>query len=134
MIRRPPRYTRTDTLFPYTTLFRSYFADQRIEEGRLTRRGAAGDQDVEPPTHRLAQRCRDIAGVDERSHPVDRRLLSVTGPSDAAERVGGHIIVERQVRSEERRVGTEWVSTCRSWWSPYPKKKKYKKQNHNTHN
>src|SRR3546814_3106265 len=23
MIRRPPRYTRTDTLFPYTTLFRS---------------------------------------------------------------------------------------------------------------
>src|SRR3546814_13005805 len=26
MIRRPPRSTRTDTLFPYTTLFRSYFA------------------------------------------------------------------------------------------------------------
>src|SRR3546814_17551610 len=23
-------------------------------------------------------------------------------------------------RSEERRVGTEWVSTCRSRWSPYP--------------
>src|SRR3546814_11859620 len=28
MIRRPPRSTRTDTLFPYTTLFRSCF-DQR---------------------------------------------------------------------------------------------------------
>src|SRR3546814_6332458 len=27
MIRRPPRWTRTDTLFPYTTLFRS---DQRV--------------------------------------------------------------------------------------------------------
>src|SRR3546814_5985900 len=26
MIRRPPRSTRTDTLFPYTTLFRSYCA------------------------------------------------------------------------------------------------------------
>src|SRR3546814_6595991 len=26
MIRRPPRSTRTDTLFPYTTLFRSDFA------------------------------------------------------------------------------------------------------------
>src|SRR3546814_7454510 len=25
MIRRPPRSTRTDTLFPYTTLFRSIF-------------------------------------------------------------------------------------------------------------
>src|SRR3546814_11510439 len=27
MIRRPPRSTRTDTLFPYTTLFRSYVVD-----------------------------------------------------------------------------------------------------------
>src|SRR3546814_4564265 len=30
MIRRPPRSTRTDTLFPYTTLFRSRFADDII--------------------------------------------------------------------------------------------------------
>src|SRR3546814_11485513 len=33
MIRRPPRSTRTDTLFPYTTLFRSFhdeFADLQI--------------------------------------------------------------------------------------------------------
>src|SRR3546814_18470926 len=29
MIRRPPRSTRTDTLFPYTTLFRSWRASQR---------------------------------------------------------------------------------------------------------
>src|SRR3546814_3628414 len=28
MIRRPPRSTRTDTLFPYTTLFRSLFLDR----------------------------------------------------------------------------------------------------------
>src|SRR3546814_7474067 len=27
MIRRPPRSTRTDTLFPYTTLFRSHYND-----------------------------------------------------------------------------------------------------------
>src|SRR3546814_2484384 len=31
MIRRPPRSTRTDTLFPYTTLFRSLHAD-RIDD------------------------------------------------------------------------------------------------------
>src|SRR3546814_1778644 len=30
MIRRPPRSTRTDTLFPYTTLFRSGNADQAL--------------------------------------------------------------------------------------------------------
>src|SRR3546814_2718419 len=30
MIRRPPRATRTDTLFPYTTLFRSGWIDARF--------------------------------------------------------------------------------------------------------
>src|SRR3546814_19797335 len=37
MIRRPPRSTRTDTLFPYTTLFRS---------ARLAHAGSAGDDVV----------------------------------------------------------------------------------------
>src|SRR3546814_4852764 len=32
MIRRPPRSTRTDTLFPYTTLFRSHPMRQRTEK------------------------------------------------------------------------------------------------------
>src|SRR3546814_10764701 len=36
MIRRPPRSTRTDTLFPYTTLFRSRGASSYSDE-RLTR-------------------------------------------------------------------------------------------------
>src|SRR3546814_1143317 len=31
MIRRPPRSTRTDTLFPYTTLFRSAFQPQHAD-------------------------------------------------------------------------------------------------------
>src|SRR3546814_10177393 len=31
MIRRPPRSTRTDTLFPYTTLFRSYVKSELTE-------------------------------------------------------------------------------------------------------
>src|SRR3546814_1344059 len=33
MIRRPPRSTRTDTLFPYTTLFRSRRSIQSVEVG-----------------------------------------------------------------------------------------------------
>src|SRR3546814_3872141 len=32
MIRRPPRSTRTDTLFPYTALFRSHWQPQRLIE------------------------------------------------------------------------------------------------------
>src|SRR3546814_10041023 len=40
MIRRPPRSTRTDTLFPYTTLFRSPVEDaaRRNRNHRLLRR------------------------------------------------------------------------------------------------
>src|SRR3546814_16439319 len=34
MIRRPPRSTRTDTLFPYTTLFRSLRRRQRRRQDR----------------------------------------------------------------------------------------------------
>src|SRR3546814_5307585 len=34
MIRRPPRSTRTDTLFPYTTLFRSWGHRTRARGGR----------------------------------------------------------------------------------------------------
>src|SRR3546814_2556151 len=37
MIRRPPRSTRTDTLFPYTTLFRSR-ARRAAEQDRLSQR------------------------------------------------------------------------------------------------
>src|SRR3546814_12227099 len=33
MIRRPPRSTRTDTLFPYTTLFRSAAALKKVKRG-----------------------------------------------------------------------------------------------------
>src|SRR3546814_16122845 len=33
MIRRPPRSTRTDTLFPYTTLFRSEIISRHLHHG-----------------------------------------------------------------------------------------------------
>src|SRR3546814_16989563 len=42
MIRRPPRSTRTDTLFPYTTLFRS-------GAGGRCHRDCAGDRRQDPP-------------------------------------------------------------------------------------
>src|SRR3546814_8405953 len=52
MKRRPPRSTRTDTLFPYTTLFRSTRSgdrrDQFVDQGDRPRGGAkpAGDGDA----------------------------------------------------------------------------------------
>src|SRR3546814_2944225 len=61
MIRRPPRSTRTDTLFPYTTLFRSVCShvahaesqcvDHGVESGDEQNHAVALDQVVR---HRLA--------------------------------------------------------------------------------
>src|SRR3546814_4186557 len=42
MIRRPPRSTRTDTLFPYTTLFRSGHCRCPCHRRRRRRRGPRG--------------------------------------------------------------------------------------------
>src|SRR3546814_9391802 len=58
MIRRPPRSTRTDTLFPYTTLFRSS-ARAAAGDGRSERAGAghaAADQ------QRTADGCGRLSG------------------------------------------------------------------------
>src|SRR3546814_1530188 len=50
MIRRPPRSTRTDTLFPYTTLFRSLARRDLRERGTAVEarrdRGRAVDRDL----------------------------------------------------------------------------------------
>src|SRR3546814_7864853 len=61
MIRRPPRSTRTDTLFPYTTLFRSRLARvQQLAEhldaghGGLHRRLQADDLDFLADLHNAA--------------------------------------------------------------------------------
>src|SRR3546814_5591989 len=70
MIRRPPRSTRTDTLFPYTTLFRSRQLGQRHEL-------APG----------LLDRLRDVADVVGRpvaGFPV-RRLIADAGPAHRSE-------------------------------------------------
>src|SRR3546814_9757663 len=77
MIRRPPRSTRTDTLFPYTTLFRSRLRVDDVQRARLRAcdrtpdgdRGARtravdphavrrGDADPQPPDVDRLQRAR----------------------------------------------------------------------------
>src|SRR3546814_7847297 len=62
MIRRPPRSTRTDTLFPYTTLFRSLHAlvdyPDRATTLRimaLNRREAIAAEELPAPASKLSQ-------------------------------------------------------------------------------
>src|SRR3546814_7001091 len=79
MIRRPPRYTRTDTLFPYTTLFRSVAGTRGSggeplvltelhESGTLQQRAPVmgqigGDDDVGVGTREQVRRSRQRGGV-----------------------------------------------------------------------
>src|SRR3546814_18679598 len=106
MIRRPPRSTRTDTLFPYTTLFRSRqhrpAADDHLHSGTA------------------------VAGVSgawlglSLSARADWRILFVGWFRMDAAVPAGESPFAQSDRSEARRVVKECVSTCRSRWSPYP--------------
>src|SRR3546814_8048127 len=221
MIRRPPRSTRTDTLFPYTTLFRSLWGDvgprrldhpaeasAPVEDPRLVEvagvpgaevavavevllvvdlvvaehEGDALDRDLAELScgERLAgvavhdpqvdpgqgpavgdpelavlllglrpgaqrARLREAVAVRLRA-PLARRQrchqrLRPDGEGERGEVALGEVRVlddlvvglghdlergdvlaldDLEGRSEERRVGKECVSTCRSRWSPYP--------------
>src|SRR3546814_6618600 len=62
MIRRPPRSTRTDTLFPYTTLFRSANLAGTYRAGGNVRLGADGDlgqQSITEPDHQQRRRSEE---------------------------------------------------------------------------
>src|SRR3546814_8747901 len=67
MIRRPPRSTRTDTLFPYTTLFRS--AGYEVEVIPNQGKGAASARIEE--ARKLFPRCR----FDEAKTDAGRKAL-----------------------------------------------------------
>src|SRR3546814_14063992 len=96
MIRRPPRSTRTDTLFPYTTLFRS---------GRSV-----------SPSQAAAEAQADWDYEDTLSPAIRKAIAS---QRDQEETVDTYALAVAENRSEERRVGKECVSTCRSRWSAY---------------
>src|SRR3546814_13758879 len=117
MIRRPPRSTRTDTLFPYTTLFRSEERELRGAElaGRaLPQLGMALDQIVDEAVveqRRLRDQDCGIGVAEDVVALVARREGAHRhhDGADAAGREGGHN--ELRSRSEARRIGEECVST-----------------------
>src|SRR3546814_7623518 len=70
MIRRPPRSTRTDTLFPYTTLFRSAERLQPVPAG-YRRRAWREESDQLHQLHQRAPRA-GIYHVHPRPRPLHR--------------------------------------------------------------
>src|SRR3546814_15103208 len=80
MIRRPPRSTRTDTLFPYTTLFRSAYLRYNVADPvrlELLRKRSLL-LDILPLA--VAKRAVDVGGAAGRDRPnfreVDARLMA----------------------------------------------------------
>src|SRR3546814_17615231 len=90
IIRRPPRSTRTDTLFPYTTLFRSKGTARPANAPSIPRHGSAHrgrsrDSRTRPPSHKARSApsmCRRRGGVRKKSAST-AFLVSPAAPTAA---------------------------------------------------
>src|SRR3546814_4395613 len=92
MLRRPPRSTRTDTLFPYTTLFRS---DAIAVGAALAVGGGAGQDDV---------------GLDR----AEGLVVEAAGPHRRRRHVGDHDVrLGHQLAGDGRAVGRGGVECDR---------------------
>src|SRR3546814_12570373 len=141
MIRRPPRSTRTDTLFPYTTLFRSR---QHVERGERHDRDHAQDRDP----RLAAPECADLRKIGADQVRIVAQRLDLARPAGDEQAIGGTDAQARKIgaglvrraieaddartdllqkgyvgqpladRADERGVGKEGVSQCSTRWEP----------------
>src|SRR3546814_6974144 len=92
MIRRPPRSTRTDTLFPYTTLFRSLLP---VRADREAVRLVAQPLDIEE--HRIVRRQRELAPVGQIESLAPGVAVGALGDPDIRK------IVDPQLGEQDRK-------------------------------
>src|SRR3546814_14543759 len=106
MIRRPPRSTRTDTLFPYTTLFRSQGSEpMKVVDDHVEVTETEASSGVKGHNVRYVLAISLIAVIIVLLAVwIVPALLQTCSCARAV------------IRSEERRVGKECVSTCRYRW------------------
>src|SRR3546814_13398860 len=135
MLRRTPRSTRTDTLFPYTTLFRSLayvdLVDGTVTEASLVPSEVEGRVSTALDTNGEKQQVggnlkgaaipeNRIVFSEKFACPVsgftiaeiEPRLFSFNAPQGACPACDGR----GEQRSAERRVGKECGGTCRCRW------------------
>src|SRR3546814_18548825 len=125
MIRRPPGSTRTDTLFPYTTLFRSAHANSvGLGADSVTVRGAQAGY-LAPGLGAVLQSSAGEVSIG--AVGAERQLTNVAAGSAATDAVNvaqlqgamDEVSADGAFRSDERRVGEEWVGSCSVRRSPY---------------
>src|SRR3546814_10123421 len=108
MIRRPPRSTRTDTLFPYTTLFRSA---QRLPRAV----GLAPQERVFAAARGAVEEHRDQAGK-----MVEMRVFELHASS-----LPGRIVVRFVIRRRSEEHSSELQSLMRISYAVFFLKKKH---------
>src|SRR3546814_7236210 len=131
MIRRPPGSTRTDTLFPYTTLFRSradLLALRRIDTPDIVVAIEAGTGHPRPHGH-VGPELQLVANIAEISSQ-----LTAAGepfaPGPVLPQLGQREFVDRNVRIRSEEHTSELQSLMRISYSVFCLKKK-KKIQHN---
>src|SRR3546814_17618893 len=105
MIRRPPRSTRTDTLFPYTTLFRSSHVSEAVMARGVNKVILIGNLGKDP----------EVRYFPSGDAIANATIATTEGWKD--KQTGEQ--KEMTERSEERSVGKEGDRTGRSRWPAY---------------
>src|SRR3546814_15539419 len=113
MIRRPPRSTRTDTVFPYTTLFRSGVKVVTTTLGAADARGRRKPQIV-PGSEQIIPADRVIVAFGFRPSPASWfEPHTIKLHEDGRVKVHGEVLAQHKFqtahaqRSDEGRVGKE---------------------------
>src|SRR3546814_17925229 len=144
MIRRPPRSTRTDTLVPYSTLFRSRVRNvtsaRHENTATLIRGRSPADQRSRPDDPQTGNGQRPVSFLKKGliTGWLFMPFTSMGGHKTAKSYLDAQLTYENTLAdgtkprlrvpasphpgnrsSGERRVGKRWVRTCRSRWAPH---------------
>src|SRR3546814_15663716 len=95
------------------------FTSQEWSEERATARSIRPEIVLPPSVYPKLVRFVDMDNSASVRAVDSRNLSSSFGPGIRLQRITVSVTDDPVTRSEERRVGKECVSTCRSRWSPY---------------
>src|SRR3546814_17302143 len=132
IIRRPPRSTRTDTLFPDTTLFRSgRAAAQKITQLAKEKAAKAAERRLADADAKISEKIgaaeAEIAAATASAmteieviaaEAAQDMVAKISGATASAAAASNAVKAALANRSEERRVGQVCVRRCRSRWWP----------------
>src|SRR3546814_1507235 len=131
-ILRPPRSTRTDTLVPYTTLFRSRCDEVRIDARQGSAAGVEEPSLLQFGNHEIANGRADRGRqdkVDIVAAPHQRLALKRRGSHPLSKQAGFPLHIEHEGRSEEHT--SELQSLMRISYAVFCLKKKINTQYNN---